>query len=63
MKNLATKNSCFGELDYDSLSQEVKDKALPILILMVLKRSGEIKSRGVANGSCERARTDKMECT
>jgi len=32
IKNLAVKNNCFGEVDYKSLSQEKKDKALPILM-------------------------------
>ena len=40
----------------------MKDKALPILMFMVLKRSGEIKSRGVVNGSYERVHTDNVEC-
>jgi hypothetical protein len=33
-----TGNDCIGEIDYDKLSQEDKDKALPILMFMVLKR-------------------------
>ena len=63
MKNLAIKNECFGEIDYSSLTQDQKDRALPILMFMVLKRSGELKSRGVVNGSYERIHTDKSECT
>ena len=59
IKNLAVKNNCFGEVDYKSLSQEKKDKALPILMFMVKKRNGDIKTRGCANGSVQRIYTDK----
>jgi len=59
IKNLAVKNNCFGEVDYKSLSQEKKDKALPILMFMVKKRNGDIKTRGFANGSVQRINTDK----
>ena len=40
----------------------MKDKALPILIFMVLKRSVEIKLRGIANRSYKRVYVDKTEC-
>jgi hypothetical protein len=30
-----TDNDCFGETEYEKLSQEAKDKALPILMFMV----------------------------
>ena len=50
IRNLAIKNYCFGELEYEDLSSEQKKKALLLLILMVMKRDGQIKSRGVANG-------------
>jgi len=59
IKNLAVKNNCFGEVDYKPLSQEQKDKALPILMFMVKKRNGDIKTRGCANGSVQRIYTDK----
>ena len=49
--NNLLKNDCFGETDFDKLTQEQKDRALPILMFMILKRNGEIKTRGVANGS------------
>ena len=49
--NLSIKNECFGEIDYGSLTQEMKDKALLLFMLMVMNRSDEIKSRGVSNGS------------
>jgi hypothetical protein len=41
-----TDNDCFGETTYKKLSQEAKDKALPILMFMVLKRNGSLKTRG-----------------
>ena len=56
-----TKNKCFGELNYDELTQDQKDKALPILMFMVLKRNGALKSRAVANGSVQRLYTDKED--
>ena len=59
IKNLAVKNNCFGEVDYKSLSQEKKDKALPVLMFMVKKRNGDIKTRGYANGSVQQIYTDK----
>ena len=63
VKNLAIKNNCLGEVEHESLSREMIDKALPMLMFMVLKRSGKIKSRGAVNGSYERLHTDKTECT
>jgi len=59
IENLAVKNNCFGEVNYKSLSQEQKDKALPILIFMVKKRNGDIKTRGCANGCVQRIYTDR----
>ena len=47
-------NDCFGETKYEKLTQEQKDRALPILMFVVSKRNGEIKTRGVANGSVQR---------
>ena len=44
--NNLTGNDCFGEVDYDKISQDDKDKALPILMFMVLKRNGILKTRG-----------------
>ena len=52
-------NDCFGETDYNKLSQSMKDKALPILMFMVLKRNGLLKTRGVADGSVQRLFTNK----
>ena len=39
IKNL-TDNDCFGETKYEKLMQEQKDRALPILMFMVLNRNG-----------------------
>ena len=61
--NLAIKNDCFGELKHESLTEEMKRKALPLLIFMVLKINGEIKPRGVVNGSFQRKHADKADCT
>ena len=38
-------------------------KALPILIFIALKRSGEIKFRRVVNSSYEHLYADKTKCT
>ena len=56
-----TKNDCFGETDYNTLKQEANDKALPILIFMILKRNGILKTRGCVNGSVQRLYTSKEE--
>jgi hypothetical protein len=56
-----TGNDCFGEIEYNNLSQEDKDKALPILMFMVLKRNGLLKTRGCANGSVQRLYTNKED--
>ena len=63
IKNIAVKNKCFKEISYESLTQEMKDKALPILMFMVMKRNGDIKTRGCANGSFQRVYTNKDECS
>ena len=56
-----TENDCFGETEYSKLNQEAKDKALPILMFMILKRNGLLKTRGCANGSVQRLYTSKEE--
>ena len=61
--NLDEKNSCFGEIDFELLTEEMKAKALPLLLFMVMKRSGDLKTRGVANGNKQRVYTDKDECS
>ena len=39
-------NECVGETNYDKLTEDkdVKDKALPILMFMVMKRNGLLKT-------------------
>ena len=61
MRNLAVKNDRFKEVNYDSLTEDVKKKALPLLMFMVMKRNGTLKSRGVENGSKQRVHIDKNE--
>ena len=36
IKNLAIKNKCFSKVDYDTLTPEMKDQALPLLIFMIM---------------------------
>lgn len=59
--NLSEKNKCFRETDYEQLTAEMKDKALPLLMFMVLKRHGDIKLRGVANGKFQRPHNKKSK--
>ena len=63
IRNLAAKNSCFEELNYDSLTEEQKSRALPMLMFMVMKRNGIIKTRGVVNGKNQRIYHDRNEFT
>ena len=56
-------NECFGEIDFATITQEMKDQALPMLMFMIMKRNGNLKSRAVANGSYQRVYTDKEDCT
>ena len=56
-----TDNDCFGETVYEKLTQQFKDKALPILMFMVMKRNGSLKTRGCANGSVQRLYTNKED--
>ena len=62
IKNL-TWNECFSEVENKILTQEMKDQALPILMFMIMKRNGDIKTRGVANGIFQRVYTDKDTCS
>ena len=62
MKNLTIKNSCFGEIDHESTSREMKDKALLFLMFMTLKRNGDLKTRGVSNGNHQRLHAEKKDC-
>ena len=54
MKNLAMKHDYFGELEYSTIIKEMKDKALSLLIFIVIKRNGTIKTRGVASSNLQR---------
>ena len=54
-------NECFGEVGCSTLAQEMKGKALPILMLMAVKRNGSLKARGVANGSAQRLCASKED--
>ena len=56
-----TQNDYFGETDYNTLNQDAKDKVLPILMFMIRKRNGMLKTRGCANGSVQRLYTSKEE--
>ena len=58
-----TSNECFGETDYDKLTQTQKDRALPILMFMIMKRNGKVKTRGVARGDLQRVYTNKDDCS
>ena len=40
----------------------MKDRELPLLVFMVMKRNDDVKERGVANGSIQILCTDKSEC-
>jgi len=59
--NLTVKNDCFGEIAYESIPSNMKDKALPVLMSMIMKRNGSIKTRGCANGSSQKLYTEKNE--
>ena len=62
IKNIAIKNNFFGEVEHESLTREMMHEDLPMLVFMVFKKSDEIKSRRVVNGSYEMLCTDKTEC-
>ena len=61
IRNLAKRNEYFGEVKHESLSQEMKDRALPLLMFMVMKMTGELKSRGCARGDVQKLCADKNE--
>ena len=63
IRNLVIKNNCFRELDCDLLTQEIKDEASPLLAFIVIKRNGDIKSREIADRSCQKPYADKADCT
>ena len=58
-----TGNECFGEIEYSTITQQMKDQALPMLMFMIMKRNGNLKSRACANGSYQRVYTDKEDCS
>ena len=37
-RNLAEKHDCFGETEYESLTEEMKSKALTLLMFMVYQK-------------------------
>ena len=47
IRNLAEKNDCFGKVDYIKIIDEMMKKTLPLLMLMVAKRDGYVKTKGV----------------
>ena len=47
IKNLAGKNDCFKEIDSNSLSKEMKSRAMPLLMFIISKQNSMLKSRGV----------------
>ena len=63
INNLDMKNECFGEKDKESLTQEMKNQKLPLIILTAMKRSGNLKPRGCTNGSYQKICTKKRKCS
>eukprot|EP00536_Pseudo-nitzschia_multiseries_P010625 jgi/Psemu1/203784/e_gw1.332.17.1 len=60
INNLVSRD-CFGEVDQESLTTEQKRRALPILMFMLVKRDGRLKSRGCADGRPQRLWTTKQD--
>ena len=60
INNLVSRE-CFGELPYKSLTDKDTKQALPILMFMLLKCDGRLKSRGCANGRSQCLWTTKQE--
>ena len=46
-------------MNYDSLTIDMKSKALPLLMFMVIKRSGGLKAHIYDNGIYQRVHADK----
>ena len=63
IKNITINNPYFGEIACKKITSDVKRKVLPILTFVVNKRSVELKTRGVTNGSFQRLCTEKSECS
>ena len=59
---MSEKNEYFGKIEYQNLTQEMKDKGLPLIIFMATNRNGDIESRGVANGRLQRQCAKKSGC-
>ena len=60
--NLTT-NECLGEISVESLTQQMKNCTLPILMFMIMKRNGDLKNRGVADGCVHCLYTNKDDCS
>ena len=61
INKLVEKNQCFVEIEYESLTQDMKCRVLPLLVVMVLKRSIDLKTRGYTNRNLQRMHTGKMK--
>ena len=61
-KKLSSNNKRFGETQYDPLTQEIKERTSPILILMAMKMNVYLKQRGFANDRFQRPCADKDDC-
>jgi hypothetical protein len=59
--NNLVKRDVFGEVEYESLSPQQRKWALPILLFMVMKRNGTLKSRACADGRQQRLWTNKED--
>ena len=57
--NNMTCRKLFGKVVYESLTAQQKKWALPILLYMVMKRNGKLKSRACADGRQQRFWTNK----
>ena len=53
----------FGDIECESLTQEMKDQVLPLLMLTVMKRSCDLKTRGCIQVSLQRSHTNESECS
>ena len=52
---------CFGKVEYESLTVEQRLSTLPILMFMVEKQNGDLKTRGCADGRQQRLWTNKND--
>jgi hypothetical protein len=60
LNNLVTRD-VFGEVEYESLTSQQRKWALLILLFMVMKRNGTLKSRACADGRQQRVWTNKED--